>query len=132
MIRSLLPLAALPLVAAAPVSVDAMKHARRVLLVAAPSRDDPQLLAQRRALAGWRAGGAARDVSVVELVGDRVSGASDSAATLRALWRLPADRFQAVLIGKDGNEAARERQPFAADALERIIDAMPMRRAGQR
>ena len=132
MIRHLLPLAALPLVAAAPLSIDAMKHIRRVLIVASPSGNDPMLTAQRRALENWRHGGEARDVSVVEIVGDRVAGAADTASALRNRWRLPADRFQAVPIGKDGHEAARDRAPFAAEALQRTIDAMPMRRAGLR
>lgn len=129
----LLALAAvLPLLAAAPASIDAMRHHRRILLVAAPGEKDPQLAEQRRLLAPWRAGAADRDLSVVELVGDHVTGATDAAPTLRRRYGLVPGRFAVLLIGKDGHVAQRSDRPMAADTLEKTIDAMPMRRAGER
>lgn len=126
-------LAALPLLAAAPApGVDAMRHHRRVVIASAPRADDPHLLDQRRALEGWRAGAADRDVSLIEIAGDHVIGASDRADVLRRRFDLPADRFAAVLIGKDGHVADRAAAPFPAAALQATIDAMPMRRAGRR
>ena len=126
-------LAILPVAAAiSPASVDAMKHERRVLIVAAASPTDPRLADQRLALDGWRDGAAARDLSVVEIVGERVNGSRDTAAALRRRWRLPAGVFGIVLVGKDGHEALRRSAPLAADALQATIDAMPMRRAGLR
>jgi hypothetical protein len=127
-------LAALPLLAAAPAppSVHAMRHDRRVLIVAAPSPADPRLAEQRRALAGWRQGAADRDITLVEVVGDHVAGAGDAAATLRRTWRLPARDFAVVLVGKDGHEALRHAAPLPAEALQQTVDAMPMRRAGLR
>ena len=124
--------AALPILAAAPTSIDAMRHHRRILLVAAPAPDDPQLAEQRRFLTRWRAGAADRDLSVVELIGDQVAGATDAAPALRRRYGLVPARFAVLLIGKDGHVADRSDRPVAADALERTIDAMPMRRAGQR
>jgi hypothetical protein len=117
--------------AAAP-TIAAMKDHRRVLILTAPSANDPRLVQQHRALAGWRRAARARDVSVVELVGDRVSGAADRARLLRRQWHLPPGSFQAVLIGKDGHEVLRSPRPIAARGLQRTIDAMPMRRAGRR
>jgi hypothetical protein len=73
-----------------------------------------------------------RDVSVVELVGDAAAGAADPAAALRATWQLPSQRFTVLLVGKDGHEALRRSAPVTAADLARTIDAMPMRRAGQR
>ena len=113
-------------------SVAAMRWHRRVLILAAPVATDPSLLKQRRELAAWREQGEDRDVTIVEIVTDRVSGATDTAAALRRQWHLRADRFQAILIGKDGREALRTDKPFATEGLTRTIDAMPMRRAGQR
>lgn len=121
-----------PAIALAAATLASMQHHRRVLIVAAPSPADPALAEQRRELAGWRQGAAERDVSVVEVIGGRVSGASDPAAMLRQRYRLPADRFAVVLIGKDGHEADRSPKPYPARALEQTIDAMPMRRAGLR
>jgi metal-dependent amidase/aminoacylase/carboxypeptidase family protein len=122
----------LPAIALAAATVASMQHHRRVLIVAASSPADPALAEQRRELAGWRSGAADRDISVVEVIGDHVAGASDTAAALRQHYRLAADRFQVVLIGKDGHEADRSTRPYPARALEATIDAMPMRRAGQR
>ena len=124
------PSVAAPSVAAP--SVAAMTNHRRVLIVASPSAGDARLARQRRALAGWRGGARDRDVSVVEVIGDRVHGASDRARPLRRRWRLPPGDFQVVLVGKDGHEALRAGHPLAAARMQRTIDAMPMRRAGRR
>ncbi len=104
---------------------------RRVLIVAAPSAEDTALAEQRRILANWKSNADARDLTIVEVVGDTVRGATDTAAGLRRKYRLPA-AFTAILIGKDGGEKLRSAKPFPAAALEATIDAMPMRRAGQR
>jgi hypothetical protein len=61
-----------------------------------------------------------------------VSGARDTAATVRARLRLARERFGVVLVGKDGSVALRSAEPVLAETLQRRIDAMPMRRAGQR
>jgi len=116
--------------AASPTIVQ-MKWERRVLIVAAPTAGDASLAAQRRILAGWKTRGDARDLTVVEVVGDHVRGVGDTAAALRRKYRFPAT-FTAILIGKDGGEKLRSGTPFPAAVLEQTIDAMPMRKAGQR
>jgi hypothetical protein len=108
-----------------------MKWERRVLIVAAASGENAALAEQRRILANWKANSDDRDLTVVEVIGDRVQGAGDAAATIRRKYRLPAT-FTAILIGKDGGEKLRSAKPFPAAVLEQTIDAMPMRRAGQR
>jgi hypothetical protein len=117
--------------AAAARGIDAMRWQRRVVVVAAAAADDPRLLAQRRALAGWQ-GAADRDVTVVAVVGRVVEGVDDTAAALRGRFALPPDRFSVVLVGKDGHVALRSGEPVGAIELAGAIDAMPMRRAGQR
>ena len=108
-----------------------MKWERRVLIVAAPSQQDPALAEQRRILANWTAKGDERDVTIVEVVGDQVRGAGDTAPALRRKFRLPST-FTALLIGKDGGDKLRSATPLPAAALEAMIDAMPMRKAGRR
>jgi len=108
-----------------------MKWERRVLIVAAPSAQDPALAEQRRILGSWTAKREERDLTIVEVVGDQVRGAGDTAPSLRRKFRLPAS-FTAILIGKDGGEKLRSAHPFPTAVLEQTIDAMPMRRAGQR
>ncbi len=113
-------------------SVDALRGERRVFLVCAPSPDDPRLVAQRSAIAGWREGARDRDVTIVQIVGDAVQGAGDAAGALRARYGLPPGSFTATLVGKDGHVALRSTEPLRGGDLDRTIDAMPMRRAGQR
>ena len=108
-----------------------MRWDRRVLIVAAPSPQDPALAEQCRILGTWSAKRDERDLTIVEVVGDQVRGASDTALALRRKFRLPAT-FTTILIGKDGGEKLRSAKPFPAAVLEQTIDAMPMRRAGQR
>lgn len=116
---------------AASPTVAQMKWERRVLIVTAPSAEDASLAKQRRILSNWKAEGDTRDLTIVEVIGDQVRGAADSAATIRHKYHLPAT-FTALLIGKDGGEKLRSATPFPAAALEATIDAMPMRKAGQR
>ena len=125
-----MPLLLAVALAASP-SIAQMKWERRVLIVSAPTAADPTLAEQRRILAGWKTNAAARDLTIVEVVGDKVRGAGDPAASIRRKYHLPAS-FTAVLIGKDGGEKLRSAKPFPAAALEQTIDAMPMRKAGQR
>lgn len=109
-----------------------MRNHRRVLIVAAPDAGDARLIEQRRLLAGWNGGAQERDVTVVELVDSTVRGSSDDGRILRRTMRLPRGRFAVILIGKDGHEALRSRDPVSGQALSDRIDAMPMRRAGGR
>jgi hypothetical protein len=113
-------------------SIGQMRHQRRVIIVAAPRGDDPRLALQRRTLSQWKTGAEERDVAVVAVVGKATSGASDDTGLLRQKHHLPDDRFMVVLLGKDGHEALRSPRPIAARELAGKIDAMPMRRAGQR
>lgn len=108
----------------------------RVLIAFAPSADDPALERQRRTLAD--AGEAAadeRDLMLVEVTGDVVrtpnggeSVRPSAAAALRRRFAAPADRFMAVLVGKDGGTKLVSVEPIPADRLFATIDAMPMRR----
>lgn len=120
--------ASLSLAAALPPGMAALRWEKRILLIAAPDQRNADLREQRRILARWSAGAEERDLKVVEIVGRDVTGVSDTAPTLRARYRLPDSRFSVILIGKDGGTKLRATRPIAAAALERTIDAMPMRR----
>jgi hypothetical protein len=122
-------LAAAAVLAGVSPSVSAMKWKRRVLLVCAADEANPALSQQRRVIAHWRAAAEERDLTVVEIVGDKVIGASDTAKTLRRRYSLPTHAFAVILIGKDGGIKLRRAQAIPAGTLEETIDAMPMRRA---
>ena len=130
-IASLVAVALPALADAAPTIADMRGH-RRILILAAASPAGRRVAQQRQLLARWSRGAAARDLTVVTINGARVTGAADRSTLLRRRWHLPPGEFQAVLIGKDGREAARWSHPVSAAVLQRTIDAMPMRRAGER
>ncbi|GGE08496.1 hypothetical protein GCM10011529_13650 [Polymorphobacter glacialis] len=109
-----------------------MRWQHRVLLVSAPDDDDPELVRQRGIFAAMQAAAGERDLVMVTVVGDVVGGAWDAATTLRRRHRLDGDRFVAVLIGKDGGEKSRSGTAVTAGELVADIDAMPMRRGGER
>jgi hypothetical protein len=125
-------LAAMSLIATDPGTMASMKWQRRVLLVSAPTHQDPKLAVQRRIIGSWKVAAADRDLSIVEVVGDKVAGATDPQAVLRRKYRLSTTGFTAILIGKDGGEKLRSATPISAAVLEDTIDAMPMRQAGER
>lgn len=125
-------LAAMSLIATDPGTMASMKWQRRVLLVSAPTHQDLKLAVQRRIIGSWKVPAADRDLSIVEVVGDKVAGATDTQAVLRRKYRLSMTGFTAILIGKDGGEKLRSATPIPAAVLEDTIDAMPMRQAGQR
>jgi len=108
-----------------------MQWRRRVLLVSTPRADDAQFLAQNRALSQWT-GADERDLSVVRIEADAVSGSSDAATTIRDRYHIAAATFSVALIGKDGHVALRSDDAVTGAQLAAVIDAMPMRRSGLR
>ena len=117
--------------AGVPATIAQMRWQRRVLLVTAPNGTDPQLLLQRRVLREWP-GRDDRDLTLVQVIGGAVEGSADTAAALHRRFALPSNRFAVLLIGKDGGVKLRSAQALSPDTLQGVIDAMPMRRAGQR
>jgi hypothetical protein len=115
------------LMGAAPDPLKPWQWKARVLVVSAPSGGDSGLRAQGAILSADSAGQADRDLLVIRLVGDQ-GPAGVEASTLRERLSLPPDRFEVVLIGKDGTIVLRRRQPIALGELFDRIDAMPMRR----
>ncbi len=108
-----------------------MQWHRRVLIISTPRIDNPDFETQLQMLAQWR-GGEDRDVTVVRIAGLAVTGSRETAKELRDRYRLATKKFSVALVGKDGHVALRSETPLSGAQLEGVIDAMPMRRAGQR
>ncbi len=75
-----------------------------------------------------------RDLLLVGLSGSNdtaptalLSGADDAAARRR--FHVPQGQFTVILLGKDGGEKLRSRQPIPWDTLRVTIDGMPMRQS---
>ncbi len=108
-------------------SVPDLEHYRwrsRVLLLFAPGPDDPALARQRAILANAGSAVGERDLVLLEVI-----GANQRDEALRRRFGAGADRFRAVLVGKDGGAKLSSADPLPADRLFGVIDAMPMRRS---
>ena len=74
-----------------------------------------------------------RNLLVIELGSEKatiVTGRAPDrpdATAFRSRFDLPSDRFELVLVGKDGQVKRRRTEPMEPDELWSIIDAMPMR-----
>ncbi|MCP1199142.1 DUF4174 domain-containing protein [Notoacmeibacter sp. MSK16QG-6] len=123
---SLLP----PLSNAQSQPLSSMKWEKRPLFIFAPDsgQADNQWSILQKNMDGLKD----RDMMVLTVT-DRVTArlgrapADVSAADLRDHYNVPRQRYESILVGKDGTRKALWRDPVEAEAIFRIIDAMPMR-----
>jgi hypothetical protein len=111
---------------------------RRLLIIFAPSLDDPGLLGQRERNAHAIEGLQARDMVVFAVIGDDHVNAelndapAGGAAEIRRRFEVHEDGFAVVLVGKDGTEKFRSAEPIEPEIIFDIVDGMPMRRREMR
>ncbi|WP_192845084.1 DUF4174 domain-containing protein [Aureimonas sp. AU20] len=122
--------------ASAQSDLDALRWKNRILVLFAPSADDPAFVRQSRTLLADREALAERELVVLGVAGDRVEtlygdpkARHEAAALRRHFGQAAASPFEAILIGKDGGVKWRRDAPFDIGGLNAVIDAMPMRRA---
>lgn len=115
-------------------ALDGMRWKRRVLVVFASSVDHAELRKQRGFIEADAAGYAERELTVIEVVGGvaTIDRQSVAMGELRRKLDATADRFQVLLVGKDGGVKRRETAAIASDDLFGTIDAMPMRKEEMR
>ena len=126
--------------AAQPNTLRAMLGCYRPLLVFAPSLDNPQLVQEFDQLKAHAIEFKSRNVLYVPIVpeghnqpipGSKVPTArlsEDELAAMRHRFKVEPTEFLVILIGKDGEEKLSDKAPVPADEIERLIDAMPMRK----
>lgn len=124
--KIMLALALVACTAATASTIDAQRGHRRMLIVFAPAAS-PRLAVQRREVDAAAAEFAERDLWVIEVAGDRVTGASTTAAALRSRYQIARRAFRVVLVGRDGGVKLDSSSPVTATRLTATIDAMPMR-----
>jgi hypothetical protein len=90
----------------------------RVLVILAPSENDPLLKRERATAAGDSSGFLERDLTLV---------VETAAGPLHRKFDISGDQFQVLLVGKDGHLARSWATPVGSEELFSIIDAMPMR-----
>ena len=112
--------------------LSAYRDKNRVLLVFAPTAQDPAYLEQLRLWQGEKAGFEDRQLVVVPYFASAKRPTPDPLPQVPALMKKHAiapDAFGVILIGKDGRDAFHTARPVPAPFLYGIIDAMPLRRA---
>lgn len=110
--------------------LDPYRWKNRVLLVFAPDPQDTRLNDQLSLLDAQRAGLDERNLKVLVL--NPRGNATFNSMTTKDLYRkykIENDLFVVLLIGKDGSEKLRKKQPVTPAELFRFIDAMPMRQS---
>ena len=123
-------------------SLSLLKDKNRVLLVFAPTDSFPAYQQQVSQLQRHQQELQQRDLVLIPVlthVGPQTSAntlrdlhapvASDSEQIeLRQRFHVPINAFTVILIGKDGGEKLRCKEPIQSNELFATIDAMPMRR----
>jgi hypothetical protein len=95
------------------------KWRNRVLVILAPSNNDPQLKEQCASAAASAAGFAERDLLVITEI---VEG------PIHRKFGIRQSDFQVLLIGKDGRSTLQWPKPVSPEVIFSAIDRMPMRR----
>lgn len=107
------------------------------VLVVFGNTSDPKIRRQLEAISTQKAELAERDMVVLHVDGGDVrtvfgETAQLSAAGIIAETDAPGDRFEAVLVGKDGGIKLRSEDVVSAVELFDLVDRMPMRQSEKR
>lgn len=95
---------------------------KRVILLFAPTADEPELLRQKKILAGDTAGIRDRDLVIHTILPDTPWQFLRDEYSIR-------ESFTFILIGKDGGVKKRSSSAVSRESLYSLIDSMPMRQA---
>ena len=109
--------------------LSAYRDKNRVLLVFAPTEQDPAYREQTKLWQGEKAGFDERQLVTLPVFADAKKPAGDPPGALARKFSVDPKMFVVILVGKDGRDAYRSVKPVPASALYATIDAMPMRRA---
>jgi hypothetical protein len=110
----------LSMIAFADTDLASYKWKNRVLVILAPSDNDPQLKEQRATAAASAAGFSERDLIVVTEI--EVEG------PIHRKFGIKLSDFQVLLVGKDGHSTLQWPKPVSSEVIFSAIDRMPMRR----
>lgn len=100
--------------------LDSYRWKNRLVLLFAPSADDPAYVEQSASLHAATYGLVERDIVVLRDTEPQGDGA------LRR--KLSVEGFEVLLVGKDGGMKLRKQTPIDAEELFTFVDSMPMRR----
>ncbi len=108
--------------------LDSLLWKHRLLVVFAPSADDPRLVRQERAIRGETRAMRERDLLKIVVLPGSSSPLGFDAAALRRHYHVRAGDFRVLLVGKDGGVKRTSAAPVTPGSIFAQIDTMPMRR----
>lgn len=117
---------------ASALTIDEYRWHDRLLIVFAGNADAPEWARQRATIADAGNDFSDRDLRTIEIVGNTVTGSTDTPRALRRRFTIGEKEFRVLLIGKDGGVKIDSTQPVTSRQLMLTIDAMPMRREEMR
>lgn len=100
----------------------------RLLVLFAPSPDDPRLVRQERALRAETRALRERDLVRIVVLPHATAPKGYDPAALRRAYRVRPGDFRVLLVGKDGGVKRSSAVPLPLRSLFEQIDAMPMRK----
>ena len=123
-------------------TISSLTDRYRILLVFAPTPQDPQLQLQIKAFDHHESDLRDRDLLIVPVIAQSVppiapetlrllhppAVSPQEQLTLRTRFHVAPGDFTAILLGKDGGEKFRSPTPVTPARINQIIDSMPMRR----
>ena len=121
------------------VTLSGLRDTKRVLLVFAPSSDDPNFAMQRSLFKNQASEASDRDLIFIPFLGrqkaadielrdENTSLTPDAEQIrLRSRYKIKPNDFAVILLGKDGGEKLRSGTPVTMEKLATLIDSMPMR-----
>jgi len=115
-----------------PTTLATLRDAYRPFLIFSAKPDDPALLAQLHKLKDAAPGLTSREVLLIAIPFDNPSPTETNLTPSEALaarrrFHVAPTEFTVILLGKDGGEKFRSRNPVSFDKLRDLIDSMPMR-----
>lgn len=114
------------------------KWQNRLLLVFTPAQESDLYEGQMQGLSGKKEGLIDRDMKIFHLINAGASHIDEKSIDktemqrIQTEYKVKAQEFTAILIGKDGTEKLRTHSILTTDKLFAVIDAMPMRKREMR
>ncbi len=118
--------------------LNAYQWKNRLLLVFAPTENNPAYQKQMQLFQAQQAGFNERDLLLVGLLTEGASRVSGQAlnqadvAKVRSRFNIAPEEFRVILVGKDGSAKRRDSNPVQPEVIFNQIDAMPMRQREMR
>jgi hypothetical protein len=115
-----------------PTDLSSQQWDNRMLLMFAPSQNDPKLQVQKEFLAGQEDRLGAAEVRPIQVIGNGPvrlgAGTSNDvqARNLRARFGVFDELFTIILVGKDGHVRLRSADPLTAQQVLRSVAAPPL------